>query len=82
MKCIICKQGETHAGRTTVTLQRGTHVLVFRNVPAQICENCGEYFLSEETAAALYHLAEDSIRRGAEVEIRQYVAANPAPLSS
>ena len=72
MKCPICKHGETHPGETTVTLQRGDHTLVFRNVPAEICENCGEYFLSDEIATQLYRQAEQSIRRGAEVEIRQF----------
>ena len=80
MKCVICKQGETRPGYTTVTLQRGEHTLVFKNVPAQVCENCGEYYLSDETTAALYRQAEDSIRRGAEVEIRQFVAADAALL--
>ena len=77
MKCIICKQGECHLGRTTVTLQRGEHTLVLKNVPAQICENCGEYYLSEDIAASLYQQAEKSIQRGAEIEVRQY-ALTPA----
>jgi YgiT-type zinc finger domain-containing protein len=42
MKCVICKQGETQPGTTTMTLERDTTTLVFKNVPAQVCENCAE----------------------------------------
>ena len=48
MTCVICKQGETHPGETTVTLTRGETTVVIKNVPADICEDCGEYYLSEE----------------------------------
>lgn len=72
MKCIICKHGETRPGFTTVTLQRGEHTLVIKDVPADICENCGEYYLSEEVASRLYRQAEQALKRGAEVEIGRY----------
>ncbi len=73
MKCLICKQGETHPGHTVVTLQRENRTLVFKGVPAEICENCGEYYLSEEIARLLYQQAEEAVRQGAEVEIGQFV---------
>jgi YgiT-type zinc finger domain-containing protein len=72
MKCTICKNGETHNGVTVVSLQRGASTLVFKDVPAQICENCGEYYLSEEVATRLYKQAEQSLKRGAEFEIGRY----------
>jgi len=31
MKCVICKTGPTHAGATTVTLQRERTVVVIRD---------------------------------------------------
>ena len=48
MKCQICRTGETHAGKTTVTLQRGETTIIIKEVPAQVCENCGEYYLTED----------------------------------
>ena len=60
MKCVICKQGETHSGLTVVTLQRDDRTLVIKGVPAEICENCGEYYLSDEIAKRLYQQAEES----------------------
>ena len=50
MQCVICKTGQTHPGTTTVTLQLANTVVVIRDVPAEVCENCGGYYLSEPTA--------------------------------
>ena len=52
-KRVTCKHGESRAGHTTVTLERGQALLVFRNVPAQVCANCGEAYVSEEITAQL-----------------------------
>jgi YgiT-type zinc finger domain-containing protein len=72
MKCLICKQGETHPGLTVVTLQRDDRTLVIKGVPAEICENCGEYYLSDEIAKRVYQQAEESLEHGAEVEIGRF----------
>lgn len=74
MKCVICKTGETHSGKATVTLQRGRTVVVIRDVPAEICEDCGEYYLDEVTAHRVYADAEQSVARHVEVEIQCYAA--------
>ncbi|MBS4099505.1 MAG: type II toxin-antitoxin system MqsA family antitoxin [Sulfuricella sp.] len=74
MKCVICKQGETLPGIVTVTLQREESTIIFKGVPADVCQNCGEYYLSEATTGNLLERAEDSTRKGAEVEILRYAA--------
>lgn len=74
MKCVICKTGHTHAGKTTVTLQQGRTVVVIRDVPAEICEDCGEYYLDDTTAQRVYADAEKSFQRHVEVEIQSYAA--------
>ena len=45
-----------------------------RGVPTEVCENCVEYYLSEQVTGELLSLAEDGVRKGAEVEILRYVA--------
>ena len=74
MKCTICKTGQTHPGVTTVTLQRDNTVVVIREVPAEICEDCGEYYLSDSIARQVYADAEETARRHVEVEIQRYAA--------
>ena len=70
MKCVICKQGETVLGHTTVTLERGQTVLVFRNVEAQVCTNCGEAYVSEDVTAQLLAEAEEAVRDRVQVNVR------------
>jgi YgiT-type zinc finger domain-containing protein len=74
MKCIICKQGETRPGTATVILQREESTIIIKDVPAEICENCGEYYLSESITEKVMNRAEESVRKGAEVEILRFAA--------
>jgi YgiT-type zinc finger domain-containing protein len=74
MKCLFCKQGETQPGRVTVVLERGEAIVIFREVPAEVCENCGEYYLSDAVTGELLERAERAIENGAEVEILRFAA--------
>ncbi|MBI5141538.1 MAG: type II toxin-antitoxin system MqsA family antitoxin [Nitrospirae bacterium] len=74
MKCVICRTGETEYGKTTVTLQRESTVVLIKDVPAQICRNCGEYYLDEPVAAHVYAEAEKAVERRVEVEILRCAA--------
>ena len=74
MKCVICKTGKAHVGRTTVTLERKSTVVIVKDVPASICDNCGEYYLAENVAERVQAQAEDAVQRKAQVEIVSYAA--------
>ncbi|MCH7591323.1 MAG: type II toxin-antitoxin system MqsA family antitoxin [Planctomycetes bacterium] len=74
MNCLICKQGQTKPGHTSVTMQRGACTVIFKDVPADICENCSEYYVSETVTRELLRRAEVAAQNGAEVEILSYAA--------
>jgi len=74
MKCLICKGGETQAGLVTVTLEREGTTVVLKGVPADVCDNCGEYYLSETVTGAVLALVADAVRRRTEVEVPRYAA--------
>ncbi len=74
MTCALCKSGETRPGTVTVTLERGKTVVVVRDVPADVCGNCGEYYLESGVAQRIYERAEEAVERDAEVEILHYAA--------
>jgi YgiT-type zinc finger domain-containing protein len=74
MKRVICKHVKTHAGEVTITLERDGAALVFRNVPAQVCENCGEAYVNEATTNALLAAAEAATEADVQVEVRLFVA--------
>jgi YgiT-type zinc finger domain-containing protein len=75
MKCMACKQAETQPGKTTVTLERNGATLVFKDVPAEVCPNCGEDYVDEAVTRALLKSAEDMVTSGAQVDIRTYASA-------
>jgi YgiT-type zinc finger domain-containing protein len=74
MKCVLCKHGETRPGEAAVTLQRGATTVVLKGVPADVCENCGEYYLSDDVAGQVLERAEAAVSSGAEVEILRCAA--------
>jgi YgiT-type zinc finger domain-containing protein len=74
MRCPICRNGETAPGTTTVVLERSGTTLVFKGVPAEVCEECGEEYLSEETNRNLLRKAEDAVERGVDLELLRYAA--------
>ncbi len=72
MKCTICKHGETKLGVTTITLEKGNSTIVFKEVPAQICDNCGEKYIDKATTKDLLNKAREIVKNGVEVDIRKY----------
>lgn len=75
MRCIICKHGDTDLGVTTVTLEKGGATIVFKNVPAHICQNCGEKYVDDAIVKELLKQAEEIYKSGAQVDIRDYTLA-------
>ena len=74
MKCAICKHGTTAAGVTTVVLEKGNTTLMFKQVPAEICGNCGEEYISSEVNAGLLSAAGKEAARGVTLEVLRYAA--------
>ena len=74
MRCVVCKNGETQAGTTTVVLQRGNSTIINKRVPAEICNNCGEYYLDEDVTGRLLTRAEQAVKERAEIEILEFAA--------
>ncbi len=74
MTCLICKQGEAKPGHATVTMQRANCTVIFKDVPADVCENCGEYYVSESVTKKLLRRAEVAAQNGVEVEVLSYAA--------
>ena len=72
MKCRMCKNGNTATGTHTVTLEKNDTVLVVRQVPADICENCGEYYLDADVSTTLWEMVNRAVKHHAELEILNY----------
>jgi YgiT-type zinc finger domain-containing protein len=69
MKCVICKNGTTRKGKVTVTLERDQSIIAIKEVPAQVCQNCGEYYLDPEMTKEVLNRAEQAVKKGVEIEV-------------
>jgi len=58
-RCPICG-GRRIAGTTTFAVDLGFGVVVVRNVPAQVCEQCGEAWLDDAVAERLEDYVADA----------------------
>ena len=75
MICVTCRHGRTAPGTATMTFEERGAVIVIRNVPAQVCDNCREAYFDQGTTKRLLFLAEEASKAGVTVEVREYVAA-------
>ena len=74
MKCAICRNGETVPSRITVVLEHDRTTLIFREVPADVCENCGEEYLPKEVNGESLRKAENAVQRGVDLELLRFAA--------
>lgn len=73
--CTTCKNGEMKHGAVTVTLDKDNSLVVFRNVPANVCDLCGDYTIEGEIAKKLLQIAKDEREKGHECSILNYTKA-------
>jgi len=72
--CPICG-GTKIKGTTTFTVDLGFGVVVVRNVPALVCEQCGADWIADETAEHLEKTVNDARQRHRQVEVTAYISA-------
>lgn len=72
VNCIACHNGETHPGTTTVTFHRHGQTVVVNEVPAEVCENCGEAYVAEDAGAQLLEIAAEARKVQAQVLVRDF----------
>jgi len=67
-RCPVCR-GMIVSGKTTFTSDLGFGVVVVRQVPAQVCDQCGESWLSDDTSEGLEHIVNDIRQKQSMVEV-------------
>ena len=63
MKCVMCKGGELAPGKTTVKVQGGETFVIIKNVPADVCRDCGEAYLDGNVALKIEKQVEEAVAR-------------------
>mgnify|MGYP000966812946 CR=1 FL=1 len=72
MRCVVCNQAKIIFATTSVLLERDELSLMFKNVPAQVCPNCGEAYADEQVTAILLRTAERLALAGTKKEEIEY----------
>lgn len=75
MNCTTCKIGSMIKGTTTVTFDKDSAVIVFRHVPANVCNVCGDYTIDGDIAKELMKAANEERSKGHELTIVNYQKA-------
>lgn len=75
MECTICKNGTTEKGHVTVKLEKGGTILLIKEVPADVCANCGHYYLSSEMTKLVLEKGKEAYDKGAELEVMKLQVA-------
>jgi YgiT-type zinc finger domain-containing protein len=72
MRCGVCKNGETKQGKSVITLTKGKLVVLFRNVPSDICHDCGEEYIAEDTTKLLLQTTDESFKKGIALDLKDW----------
>ena len=59
-RCAVCG-GTIHATTITHEERRGENLYLFRNVPARVCEACGELWIDEEVLQQVDRLITEGV---------------------
>lgn len=66
--CPLCG-GAKEPGKTLFSTETGEGVVVVRNVPAEVCDQCGEEWISAPTAQRLEKRVEEARQKHHPVEV-------------
>ena len=75
MTCTVCGQKDIAEGLVTLTFEREGTVVVIKEVPGLVCQNCGEEYVPDETATHALESAEAAVSSGESVTVLRYEAA-------
>lgn len=70
-KCPICN-GHKSRSTTTFSVDLGYGVVVVRDVPAVVCEQCGSEWIQDKEAEQLEKIVQDAKNKHAMIEVSSY----------
>lgn len=71
MKCFICK-GEYQNKTSTFMVEIGKSIIIVRDVPSQVCAQCGEVSYSTDVAKRLEKIVESTKAIMTEIAVVHY----------
>ncbi|MEZ0535971.1 YgiT-type zinc finger protein [Caldicellulosiruptoraceae bacterium PP1] len=71
MKCVLCK-ASLKQGEVNHIIDINNKIIIIKNVPALVCQQCGEYFIDNETAIKLEKIVDELLKNKTEIVIANY----------
>ena len=75
--CYFCG-GKLEAGLATIPFVMNKSIVIVKQVPAEVCTQCGEPIMNSDVAAVVDRLLKQAQRSGFEVSIVTYGQSQPA----
>lgn len=70
-KCLMCKGG-LEKGTVNHIVVPDNFIVIIKNVPANVCKQCGEYYLEHKVALEIEKIIDNYRENAAEVIIINY----------
>ncbi len=64
MNCFICENGDYIEGKTTLSLNRDNQVMLVTDIPALVCNKCGESLFTPDVSRVLYEATNEMFNMG------------------
>lgn len=71
-QCLFCKGKSFSKGTTSLSFERDHHVVVLRDIPATICNQCGEAYFDAEVAERVDAQSEKAFAQNLDVGVLVY----------
>ncbi|MBC7076588.1 MAG: type II toxin-antitoxin system MqsA family antitoxin [Syntrophomonadaceae bacterium] len=71
MKCVMCKSKLAKSSVNHIVDYNG-RIIIIKNVPANVCGQCGEYYIDNDTAMRLEEVVSDLLNNKAEILVLNY----------
>ena len=78
MKCFLCKSSHFEDEPTTFMVDVGNCIIIVKNVPSQVCQQCGETTYTTDVSLQLEKIVKSLRETITEVVIVNYAAQVPA----
>jgi YgiT-type zinc finger domain-containing protein len=70
-KCLMCK-GDLEKGNVNHIVDLDNFIIIIKNVPANVCKQCGEYYLEHKVALEIEKIIDNYRENAVEVIIINY----------
>jgi YgiT-type zinc finger domain-containing protein len=71
MNCTLCK-AELIKDNVNHIIDLGEGIIIIKNVPANVCTQCGEYYVDTQVALKLENIVDEAKKNKAEILILNY----------